>query len=121
MVSGASWARACAWAMASRTPKQIPKCSATMTFIYFVSQSSGTNFSFSAGFHNLLQHPQILLKGRAALRRQGVARLRTIPNFLRHRHQSEFVQSPQMRDEIAIAHVELGLEILKRPGHPRRQ
>src|SRR5437762_13101494 len=39
MVSGASRARACAWAMASRTPKQIPKCSAVIIFIYFVPQS----------------------------------------------------------------------------------
>src|SRR5207302_8586860 len=121
MVSGAWRASVSAWAMASRTPKQIPKCSAVTIFIYFVTQSLAPKFLFPSRLHNLFQHPQIFLEGRASLGRQGIARLRTIPNFFRHRHQSQFVQSPQMSDEIAIAHVELGFEILKRPGHPRRQ
>src|SRR5438445_499384 len=103
------------------TPTRLPKCSATMTFIYFVSQSNAPKILLPSRLHNLFQHPQVFRESRTPLRRQGVARLRTIPNFFRHRDQSEFVQSPQMSDEIAIAHVEFGFEILKRPGQPRRQ
>src|SRR5438477_2609166 len=47
MVMTAYREMSCACAMTSRTPKQIPKCSATITFIYFVSQSVGTKFFIS--------------------------------------------------------------------------
>jgi hypothetical protein len=73
-------------------------------------------FLVPSSFHDLFQQIQVIREFRASARGQGVAGLRTIEDFLRDRDQAGVVQGAQMRDQIAIAHLQLRFQILKGPA-----
>src|SRR5688572_5944753 len=76
--------------------------------------------------HDPLEHRQVFLECFLPLFRQGVARLRTVLHFLDKGDQSRLMQRAEVRDQVAVAHLEFRLQILERPtgscgqeGHDR--
>jgi hypothetical protein len=63
----------------------------------------------------------VVLKSRPPFRGQRVAGLGAAPHFLGHGNKSEFVQRAQVRHQIAIAHLQFGLQFLERPTGPRSE
>src|SRR3954471_16912736 len=66
--------------------------------------------------NDLLENGEIFLKRLPPLRGERVAGLWAIEDFLGDRHEPGVMQRAQVRDEIAVAHVQFGLEILKSPA-----
>jgi hypothetical protein len=83
----------------------------TQNFLRFVLR-----FPF---LHNLLQRVDVLSKRRPAFRSQCVSRLRPTPEFLGDGHQTLLVQRAHVRDQIAVAHLQFGFELLERPASTR--
>src|ERR1700730_1508677 len=97
MVSGASVASCSASEMASRTPKHIPKCSASRIFILdpgFLTlcyKVIGKIFSFLPRPHDLVEHIQIIFECPVGLGRQRITGLRPDAHLFGNGDKAQFV------------------------------
>ena len=64
---------------------------------------------------SILEHFEIILKGISAACRELIPGLRPRDDFLPIGDVTGLMQRAQMGDEVAVAHFEFGLEVLKRP------